>query len=346
VYDSEFEFTEQTKQFEICFSSTPIVGYGSEDKIYSTIFKQTNSLEENVDSNIRILQSKKVTGVTAWNIKNGATVINTLTKYGYAGHLDDPDVPTNDLNFGAPRELFFVLTTGSLSDNQFNVYWSGYMREITGKDSKLVTGNFYLTAKDILSLDFSKYVYIDGIAFRLNAIKDYDATTPNDCVVELFKVNAASYTESSNPNGPPDGCYLLWSDEQILDWDDSEALLYGDCNTNPGDGGGPTPDTYYVNWTASILHSGSFKIFINDVLMVSVTGNLFSSGTTDSGTFVATVDDVIKVRAQGLIGASKRVIDSNDIDGVMSDVTSTAATNEYIFTVEADKNYNAQGTIN
>jgi hypothetical protein len=350
IYDSEFEFTQQIKEFEIIFSATPLVGYGSEDKVYPTIFKQTGNpptvTEENVDSNIRILQTKKITGVTSWQMKDGATVLNTLTRYGYAGHLDDPDVPTNDLNFGAPRELFFVLTSGSLSSNQFNVYWSGYMREITDKDSKLVTGYFKLTAKDILNLDFSKYIHVDGIAFRLNAIKDFDMTTPNDCVVELFKVNAAAYTEAPADSGPPEGCYLLWDDNETLDWSDSNELLYGDCNTNPGDGGGPPPTTYYMNWLTFIAHSGNFKIFVNDVLVISVTGNLFSSGTSDSGSFAVAVADEIKVRVSGLVGASKRLLVSNDVDGVMSDVTDTIATIEYTFTVEANKNYNSQGTIN
>jgi hypothetical protein len=48
TYDSEFEFTQQTKEFEIIFSGTPMVGYGAEDKIYSTIFKQSNNVEENI----------------------------------------------------------------------------------------------------------------------------------------------------------------------------------------------------------------------------------------------------------------------------------------------------------
>jgi hypothetical protein len=170
IYDSEFEFAQTTNEFEICFSSTPLVGYFGEDKVYPTIFKRNGSdsspAEENVDSNIRILQAKKISGVSPWNIttNSGATILNTLTRYGYAGHLDDPTNPTVDLNFGAPKELFFTLTAGNLSNNQFNVYWSNYMREITDKDSKLVTANFYLTAKDILNLDFSKYIYVDGIA--------------------------------------------------------------------------------------------------------------------------------------------------------------------------------------
>lgn len=234
TYDSEYEFTEQEKSFEVIFSATPLVGYGGEEKVYPTIFKQTGNAptvtEENVDSNIRILQTKKITGVAAWNITTdeGVTVLNTLTRYGYAGHFNDPDAPTDDINFGATRELFFVLTSGNLSNNQFNVFWSGYMAEITNKDSKLFTGNFYLTPLDILQLDFSKYVHIDGVIFRLNSIKDYNASKPSDCIVELLKVNFTSYTEAASNDSPPVGNYLLWDDNETLDWDDGAGneLLY------------------------------------------------------------------------------------------------------------------------
>lgn len=225
TYDSEFEFTEQVKEFEVVFSSTPLVGYGAEEKVYPTIFKQTGNTppytEENIDSNIRILQSKKVTGVSPWNITTdaGVTVLNTLTRYGYAGHFNDPDAPTDDLNFGATRELFFVLTTGNLSPNQFNVYWSGYMAETTSKDSRLLTANFYLTPADIMQLDFSKFVYLDGELYRLNAIKDYNASRPSDCIVELLKVDSTNYTESSDTSSPPVGRYLLWATGETLDFD-------------------------------------------------------------------------------------------------------------------------------
>jgi hypothetical protein len=345
IYDSEFEFTQQTKEFEIIFSATPLVGFGAEDKVYPTILKRTgnepNVTEENVDSNIRILQTKKITGVTPWNITTnaGATILNTLTRYGYAGHLDDPDIPTNDLNFGAPKELFFILSAGNLSSNQFNVYWSGYMREITDKDSKLVVANFYLTVKDILNLDFSKYIHVDGIAFRLNAIKDYDMSNPNDCVVELFKVNSASYSESSSNNGPPDGCYLLWSDEQTLDWDDAQPLLYGDCNTNPGDGEPPPITTKYVNWTfVRSTTSGSMKIYKNGILVSA-------SSSTESGSFVVTVGDVIKTDVAAGLGKLKKLRVANDVDGVMVDTSSTALVQlSYTFT-EEDKNYNIDGSV-
>lgn len=193
VFDSQFEFSEQTKSFEIIFSATPLVGYLGEDKVISTILKLSNGIEEQIDSNIRILQSKKISGVTSWDILNNGTPIANTTSYGYAGHFDDPDAPSNDLNFGALKELFFVLVSGNLMDTQFNVYWSSYMAEITDKDSKLVSGSFYLNTKDIVDLDFSRFIYLDGVLFRLVKIEDYNMSTPAECKVDLLKVNFLIY---------------------------------------------------------------------------------------------------------------------------------------------------------
>lgn len=196
-FDSLYEFASQKKAVEIIFSGTPLVGYTGEDKIYSTIFKRTGNdtspVEEQMDSNIRILQTKVVTGVESWDIKNDTDVLGSYTEYPYAGHFDDPDAPSNDLNFGALKELFFILVSGGLNVTQFNVYWSPYMAEITDKDGKMLTAFFHLDAKDILELDFSRLVYIDGILYRLNKISDYNASKPADCSVQLLKVNYLIY---------------------------------------------------------------------------------------------------------------------------------------------------------
>jgi hypothetical protein len=224
IYDSEYEFTNDTKPIEVIFSSTPLVGYSGEDKVYSTIFKRSGSTEETTDSNIRILQTKKITGVTSWQVVDGASVIGTLDYYGYAGHLDDPSTPDNDINFGVPKELFFTYTTGSLTNNQFNMYWSTYMAEITDKDSKLVTAKFYLTPKDIFDLNFSTYIVIDGVIFRLNKIIDYNAKEPGLCTVELLKAIRTNYTF---PAVPGSDRFLLWNDVSPLIDSDSIEIFYG-----------------------------------------------------------------------------------------------------------------------
>jgi hypothetical protein len=197
TFDSNFEFSEQTKSLELAFSATPLVGYSGEDKVYPTIFKRTGSetspVEEVIDCNIRILQSKRITGVSSWDIKDGATTLASVTEYGYAGHFDDPSNISNDLNFGALEELFFAFTAGNLSITQFNVYWSSYMAEVTDKDSKLLAGTFVLNVSDIVNLDFSTLIYLDGSYWRLNKIVDWNASTPDQCAVELLKVIYITY---------------------------------------------------------------------------------------------------------------------------------------------------------
>ena len=188
-YDSQFEFSKESTKVDIIFSGTPLVGYTGEDKVYSTIFKKNSNTEETVDSNIRILQAKKITGVSHWHIRDaGGGSLHNATVYPYAGHLDDPDAPDNDLNFGVPKELFFTLVTGALNVNQFNVFWSSYMAEITDKDSRLLTAYFKLDFKDIHNIDFSKLKWIDGVLYRLNKIEDFNVTDPTVCKCELLKV--------------------------------------------------------------------------------------------------------------------------------------------------------------
>jgi hypothetical protein len=199
IYDTQFEFASQSNRLELIFAPTPLVGYENEDKVYSTIFKRTGDVlgqgEEKIDSVIRILQTKKIIGVSPYVVHNGEPLLPlaTFTAYGYAGHYNDPNNPTDDINFGILKEVFYILRSGDLTNTQFENYWSAYMREITDKDSKMLIGRFYLTAADIFHLDFSKYIFLDGAIFRLNKIIDYNASQPSDCMVELLKVIDTSF---------------------------------------------------------------------------------------------------------------------------------------------------------
>jgi len=189
IYDTEFDFVKDTDSTEIIFAATVLFEAESTDKIYPAIYKKSdnNTKTDPIDSVIRILQAKKLTGVTSWKLKNGVTDLATLTTYGYAGHLDDPFTPINDINFGAPKEVYFNATTYPTT-NLFNAYYSDYMAEITDKDSKLLSCNILLNAKDILNLDFGKLVMIDGQLFRINKIEGYNSIDYNTSKIELLKV--------------------------------------------------------------------------------------------------------------------------------------------------------------
>lgn len=198
IEDTGYEFANDRQTTEIIFASTPLLSYAGDDKVYPTIFKRTNTQntpsEDPLDHVVRIMQIHKVTGVAAWDLKGDTgNLVNNLTYYGYGGHLNDPDVPTADINFGVPKEIYFSLSVGYPTANLYNAFWSDYIAEITDKDSKLLTCSVYLKNSDIYSLDFSKLIYIDGSLWRLNKVIDYNPTSPDSTKCEFLKVIELTY---------------------------------------------------------------------------------------------------------------------------------------------------------
>ena len=210
-YDNALEFAKDVQTTEVIFASTPLLGYENEDKIVPAIFKwdgkDAGTNEETVNSVIRIMQAKSITTeITAWDILDMATTPGVLdadnTTYPYAGHFDDPDVPGSDLNFGATKELFFSLAAGALGNNLFNTFYSSYLAEITDKDSRLVTAKFKLNDTDIFNLDFGRFIFLDGVLYRLSKVVDY---TPGEiCTVELLRVIYTTYDNSVNAADEPE----------------------------------------------------------------------------------------------------------------------------------------------
>jgi hypothetical protein len=192
-FDNGLEFSKEKETVEVIFANAVLVGYAGEDKVVPTIFKQSNAIEERVDHVIRIMQAKKVIGVTSWDILNTATVLSSNTNYPYAGHLDDPDAPDADICFGVPKEISFILVSGNLSNNLFNAYYSSYMAEVTDKDSRLLSGMIKLTETDIYNLDFSKFIYIDGGIYRLQKLIDYAPGENATTKVELLRAIYTTY---------------------------------------------------------------------------------------------------------------------------------------------------------
>jgi len=194
IFDTEFDFVKETDTLEVIFAASVLYQATGQDKVFPAIYKKsnTNSAEDRMDSIIRIMQTKKITGVDGWNIMNTTTNLGTYTSYGYAGHLDDPINPTNDINFGAPKEIQFRPNTYP-STNLFNAFHSPYLAEITNKDSKLLTCFGLLDIVDIFNLDFSKYVWIDGVLFRLNKVENFNPMEYNTTKLSFLKVIETQY---------------------------------------------------------------------------------------------------------------------------------------------------------
>ena len=198
IYDNGLEFAKDTESVEVIFASSPLFGTSTTDKIYPAIYKKSNenTKEDPMDHVVRIMQIKKVSGVASWNILNLATNLGSNTAYLYAGHLNNPTTPTDDINYGAPQQLYFNLTSGDLSNNLFNTYYSTYLAEITDKDSRLLTAFFNLTDLDIFNLDFSKFIFIDGGLYRVNKVIDYAPENNELTKVDLLRVINKEYFDT------------------------------------------------------------------------------------------------------------------------------------------------------
>jgi hypothetical protein len=191
IYDTEFDFVNNTSSTEVIFASSVLYQAQDTDKVYPAIYKKSNenAKEDSMDFVIRIMQAQKITGRATWKIENNVSNLGSLNVYGYAGHLyfNSSFVPINDINFGAPSEVFFTTTTYPTT-NLFNAYYSDYMAEITDKDSKLLNCQVLLNSLDILQLDFKKLVWIDGVLFRINKVLNYNPMNYTTTKVELLKV--------------------------------------------------------------------------------------------------------------------------------------------------------------
>jgi hypothetical protein len=237
IYDNGLEFAKDTESVEVIFASSPLYGTNTTDKVFPAIYKKSseNTKEDPMDHIIRILQVKKLSGVASWSIYNLFTNLGNNTSYLYGGHLNDPITPSIDLNYGAPQQLFFNLTSGNLSNNLFNTYYSPYMSEITDKDSRLLTGFFDLKQLDIYNIDFAKFIYIDGGLYRISKISDYSTEGNETTKVELLRViDKFTIVIDVTPNWVSQGFNTCSSC--------ANYLVYRDINPSS-----PTYNNYQVN---------------------------------------------------------------------------------------------------
>lgn len=128
----------------------------------------------------------------SWKLTDVDGVLSdNLTTYPSVHHFDNWSAPTFDLNFGLPAELQYV-TNVITNANMFSVYHRTFIREMTGRDSKIIEAAFKLNSHLINKLDFGKLKMINGVLFRLNQISDFDDNVTESTHAELVKVIAAN----------------------------------------------------------------------------------------------------------------------------------------------------------
>ena len=202
-FDTEFQFADDRTEVKVIFSPSVLTKDANDIKLRANLFKENSGTEERKDNNVRIMFFKNIDlptpNTNRYHIKHyydpeipgnpgNGNYGGFRTTYGYAGHLDDPELPTVDLNFGVPNEFYFTLLNPYPTANLFNSWWDEYLAEIINKDSKLLSCYLYLTVQDIYSLDFAQLIYIDGALWRLNKVVDFNPSIPQTTKCELLRV--------------------------------------------------------------------------------------------------------------------------------------------------------------
>lgn len=127
----------------------------------------------------------------SWVLRNSVTLVGTtLTSYPACSHIDDYIAPTFDWNFGTPSLVYWTAAVYTLN-NLFVEYQEKFLKEITGKDSKILRAYFNLNAEDVQAEKLRTFAMINGVLFRKNIISDYSdglVTTKG----ELVRILAAN----------------------------------------------------------------------------------------------------------------------------------------------------------
>ncbi|HEY4713061.1 MAG TPA: hypothetical protein VIH30_02280, partial [Aquirhabdus sp.] len=126
----------------------------------------------------------------SWDLVNADTgAVTSNVVYPQAHHLDNLTTASFDLNFGVPVEVFYAATTYT-TDNLFYRFHAQFIREITGRDSKVLNAWFKLNENDFYENFMRRLCNVDGVLYRKNIIKDWIANTNNLVKSELIRIVA------------------------------------------------------------------------------------------------------------------------------------------------------------
>lgn len=191
----ETDFNNTTQVTKVGFAQTPLVDRTNDTSrvIVPTIVKDA-SLNKIEQFKPRIFYWTGLRYVTRFTLNGVSTEdVYNLPMYGYAGHFDNPENATLDLNFNIMpkyyygQDYLFKVTANTL----FKRYYENYYNEITSPSTKLLKCYMKLNSYDISNLSFRRLYYIYNNLYRLQSINDYDPLLNDSVKCEFIKVKEA-----------------------------------------------------------------------------------------------------------------------------------------------------------
>jgi hypothetical protein len=181
------DFVLDTKTVKVVFAP-PVMREQVAGQIMLHLYKVENGVKVPDNFKPRIAYFMPNVPSPNWNIRYAGNVDVPYTVYPYAGHLDNPIEPSNDVLFAAPEEVYFSIGVYPQNSNLYNDYYKGLIDSIGDRNSRLLEGYFYLTPTDIMNLDFRKIIKVGNHYFQLEKVDKYNPIANGLCYVSLFKI--------------------------------------------------------------------------------------------------------------------------------------------------------------
>lgn len=192
---SQNQFSKDTTEFTLPFAQKLLVNIPFDDVTFTNIvvprsfqvrFNEDGSSEINVNKGKPFIVQLGPMTSAAWNHIDEAGVSHAETDYPYVGHLNSLTSPTFDFNFGVPDYIYYDGATYTTENLYF--YHQQYMNEVVSRFGKQLTCYIKITPDMINLLDFKNLINIDGVVYRLQAVKDYDSGKDQTTQVELIRI--------------------------------------------------------------------------------------------------------------------------------------------------------------
>lgn len=180
------DFVLDTKTVKVVFAP-PVMREQVAGQVMIHLYKVENGVKVPDNFKPRIAYWKPQVECPTWYIDYAAGEEDYNT-YPYAGHLDDPIEPSNDVLFSYPREVYFSVGVYPQNTNLYTGYYQGLITSIGDRNSRLLEGYFYLTPTDISNLDFRKIVKVGNHYFQLEKVDKYNPIANGLSYVSLFKI--------------------------------------------------------------------------------------------------------------------------------------------------------------
>lgn len=205
-YNVPSTFKKGEKKYQLKMAQSVPVQIEGTDIIIPRIIKvnETTLVSQPHKGKPRIFFNNGTTSTTTtWDLVNSDTLsASNQNVYPIAHHLDSLTSATFDLNFGVPEIVYYTATTYTTA-NLFSTYHAQFIRELTGRDSKMIEAWFRLRETDFYENFMRRLCNIDGIVYKKNKVKDWIANGNTLVKVELIKKIEGNSVNTFSQDKPP-----------------------------------------------------------------------------------------------------------------------------------------------